>query len=90
MTETVEKANKITRETLLPVGLVVGILIFVFWLGSDWSTAKASIEQNTAGRVANAEAIRELSQAVNEMKIDASYMKEALKRIELKLGTTPG
>ena len=75
MTEAIERAGRFTRDTLVPVSLLITICAMVWFLASDRSKAWATIDTHT-------ESIKVLQQEQREVL-------RSLQRIEIKLGTKP-
>lgn len=67
--------STITKETLLPLALVIAIATMIFGLATDRQRAMGKIEQN------------EMRIEATEKKID--YLYDGVKRIEVSLGTLP-
>ena len=83
MTDAVKaKVSAITRETLVPVGVVVALMFGAYSIGADRALALSRIETN---ELANTRQDAELDTL--DQKLDR--LGEAINRIEVELGTKP-
>jgi len=82
----VQRVQEITRETLVPIGLVAALVIVI--MGATWAIAtdrQQAVEQIRA----NAAAVARHDAELRELRGQMQYLTQAMIRIETKLGTLP-
>lgn len=69
-------ASRITKDTLIPLALVITIVVAAWGVATDRQRALGAIEQH--------------EKRISTMEEDVRNIRDGVQRIELKLGTTPG
>lgn len=77
-----DKVRTITRDTAIPLGLLVLLVSFVFWAATDRSQALGSLE-------ATRQAVARHEDELKELRARMEYVAGAMQRVEVHLGTAP-
>ncbi|MFQ5414662.1 MAG: hypothetical protein ACE5E6_09415 [Phycisphaerae bacterium] len=77
-----DRVARLTKDTLIPIGVVAAVVILVWNIATERQEARARMDHNTTAIESNAEAIRGL-------RTDMTYLTRAMLRVEGKLGTLP-
>ena len=84
--DTMAASTVISKDTLLPIGVVISVIIAVGTL--VWQVA--SDRERAYGLIrSNAVAIERHEKALESLRCDMAYVKQAMERVEAKLGTRP-
>lgn len=85
---------RITRDTLLPVGVVLALLVGAVtgtWaVAQDRAAMLSRVGYVEAKAHANAVAIEAIQKDLSQMQKDMVYLARAMERVEAKLDTGPG
>lgn len=71
----VDRATRITKETLVPIGLIITIVGAVWFVSANTTRATVQIEQH--------------ERRITSIEQDIKSISDGIHRIEVKLGTTP-
>jgi hypothetical protein len=77
-----ECIQKITRSTLMPIGLVLGLLVVAFAFGADRQAAAGERETNATAIAQHHDQLLDLGKSV-------TYIEQAMIRLEVKFETAP-
>ena len=76
------KAQTITKNTLLPLGVVIALVTATWAIATDRQVCKERIQQNST-------AIDRHESAIDELRGKLNYLTQGMARVETKLGTLP-
>ena len=85
-----EKVGQITRNTLIPIGLVVAIVVSAFYLGGERQAMSMRVDANTSQIFKTDELARDNAKRLAEHDLVLNGVKAGVRRLEQHFGTLPG